>query len=193
MRRLAGASFGPAALAVLLASTDAAADPQVHGGVTIGYGARDLADGARGAFALGVRSGVLFLRDRDRDGGIGPYVDVLSLALSDLQLGGGVEWLLPGLEVPAIVLSAGALARRKSLADGPDWQPGAVARGFVGFRQLNFHSVYGMANGVFVEGRVGLVSSSALAFRRQAELVGGVQIDLAILALPFVLVWNAAR
>jgi hypothetical protein len=178
-------------IAMLLPAV-AAADPQLQAGVTLGGGARDLRDGVRGAFALGLRGSALFFRHRNRDGGLGAYVEGLTLDFDDVQLGGGVEGLLPGLESTALVLSAGALARHApaapdAAAPAPGWQPGFVSRLFVGFREYDFHSAYAMANGLFVEGRLGVGES------RQAEIIGGAQIDLALFALPVLLVWGALR
>lgn len=185
MRRVAAA---PAVLAlVALAITGARtahADPQTSLGLTAGYAARDLDDHARGAVTLGVRGDVLFLRTRNRDMAIGPYVEALTLAFHDVQLGGGVSWLLPGLDEPAIVLSTGAFARDTSALG---WKPGVSGGVFVGFREHNFSSAYGMANGLFVQGRLGLGDASP----RQAEVLGGVQIDVALFTLPFLLAWGA--
>lgn len=182
LRDAGGAAAVVAAL--VLGAGDAHADPQISVRSSVGYAARDLRDDPRGAFALGVRGDVLFLRARNRDTAIGPYVEGLSLAFHDLQLGGGAAWLVPGLDAPAIVISAGGLARRTT-ARG--WEPGISGELFVGFREHNFSSAYGMGNGLFVQGRLGVGDA------RQAEVVGGVQIDLAIFTLPVLLIRGALR
>ena len=58
---------------------------------------------------------------------------------------------------------------------------------WMGSRSYNFDSVYGLAAGLFVEGRWGLGDG------QQADILGGVQADLEIFALPFVLLYNALR
>lgn len=169
--------------ATTLAAPSARADPQLSLGVTTGYGARNLRDDVRGAAHLGGRGSLLLLRSRNRDFGIGPYVEGLTVAFSDLQVGGGVELLLPGFDAPAFVFSAGPFVRHANAS----WSPGAAASLFVGFREHNFHGIYGMANGLFVQGRLGFDDS------RQAEILGGVQLDLALFALPFLLVWGSLK
>jgi len=171
-------------LPLALSATPAGAEPQISVRSTVGYAARDLKDDPRGAFALGARGDVLFFRTRNRDTAIGPYVEGLTLAFHDVALGGGVAWLVPGLDEPAIVLSAGGFARRTT-AWG--WQPGVSGEVFVGFREHNFSSAYGMANGLFVQGRLGVGDD------RLAAIVGGVQIDLALFTLPFLLAWGSVH
>jgi hypothetical protein len=127
-----------------------------------------------------VRADLLLLRTRNRDGAIGPYVEGVSVALSDFEVGGGVSALVPGLDTLAIVGSAGAYART---AGDFGWSTTL----FLGLRGYNFHGAYAMANGLFVQSRLGLGAN------RQGDLLFGAQVDAEILALPFVLVWNAFR
>lgn len=166
-----------------LAATPAAADPQISGGVTGGYGLHRLNDGAESVGHLGLRADALFLRKRNTDGALGPYVEGLTVAFSDLQFGGGLSAQVPGLSTLAVVGSAGPFARTSALG----LRAGLSGSLFFGLRPFNFHGSYGMANGLFVQGRLGVGET------RQAEVLFGAQIDLQIFALPFLLVWGSLR
>ena len=154
-------------------------------GLTIGGGATDLRlGGPRAAFHLGGRADVLFLRSRNREMGVGPYVDVATAAFDSLETGGGVEWLVPLTESLPMVLSAG-MFERHTRAFG--WEPGTEATIFVGSRSHNFTSWYGLAAGLFVQGRYGFGDG------HQADLLAGAQIDLSLFAYPFILAYEALR
>ena len=151
-----------------------------------------LADGAvenvgstatAGAFHLGGRADVLFLRARGSDMALGPYLDVATSSFRNLDAGGGAEWLVPMVadEFP-FVLSAGAFFRN---GDGRAWTPGVEGSLFFGSRSYNFHSVYGLAAGLFAQTR--WVPSSPAS----VDLVFGVQIDAELIALPFLFVYEA--
>jgi hypothetical protein len=135
-------------------------------------------------FHLGARADVLFLRKRNRDMAVGPYVDFATASFETLELGGGVEWLVPLSELWPVVLSGGAFERR---APGFAWEPGAVSTIFVGSRSYNFNSWYGLVAGLFVQGRLGFGDA------RQADILGGFQIDLSFFAYPFLLAYEALR
>lgn len=175
---LAASSF----LAVSFGAGAASADPQASAGLTIGGAVTHVRDGASGAFTLGGRADVLFLRERGRDMAVGPYVEALTIGFETLEAGGGAEWLLPVRDELSFVVSAGLFERR---APNVGWQPGAAAGLFFGSRSYNFHSWYGLAAGVFVQGRYGLGDS------RQADIVIGLQLDLALVVAPFLFVYEA--
>ena len=178
---IAGATLG--ALATAAGTT--AASPQANLGLTVGGGATDLrTNGPRGAFHLGARADVLFLRSRNREMAVGPYADVATAAFDTLEVGGGVEWLIPVSESIPFVLSAGMIERR---APSFGWQPGAESTLFVGSRSHNFTSWYGLAAGFFVQGRYGFGDA------KQADLLAGAQIDLSLFAYPFLLAYEALR
>lgn len=170
-------------LAGVLATRDAAATPQLSAAATTGVALTDLrAGGPRAAFHLGARLDALFLREGPRDMALGPYVDVATAAFDTVETGGGVEWLVP-VGATAFILSAGTFARKSTLG----WEPGASANLFWGSRSFNYHSSYALGVGLFAQGRYGLGDG------RQGDLIGGAQIDLEYLALPFVFVANAFR
>jgi hypothetical protein len=116
--------------------------------------------------------------------GVGPYLDVATLAFETLEVGAGAQWLLPVTDALPFVLSAGLFERR---APQKDWQPGACTTLFVGSRSHNFSSWYGLAAGLFVQGRYGFGDA------RQADVVLGAQLDLSLLGYPFLLAYEALR
>lgn len=174
-----------ALVASVLASTEPArADPQISVGLTAGGGAAYLRTrGPIGVFAPGLHGDVLFFRKSDRDFAFGPYAEVVTVAFETFEMGGGASFLIPITEHVPLVLSAGVHAR----AYEGGWEPGLHARLWMGSRSVNFHSIYGLAVGLFVEGRWGLGEG------QQADILGGAQVDLEVFALPFVLLFNAFR
>jgi hypothetical protein len=170
-------------LASLAATRVADATPQLSAAATTGVAFTDLrTNGPRVAYHLGGRFDALFLRDDPRDMALGPYVDVATAAFDTFEAGGGVEWLIP-IDATAFILSAGTFARTSSFG----WEPGAAGTVFWGSRSFNYHSSYALGVGLFAQGRYGFGDG------HQADVIGGVQVDLEYLALPFLLVVNAFR
>lgn len=146
----------------------------------MGGGAADLRTEPRGVFHMGLHADILFLRKRDSDFAIGPYVELLTVAFDTFEPGGGISWLIPMSEPIPLVLSAGAHAR-----GGPGgWFPGLSATIWAGSRSYNYSSPYGLAIGLFVEGRYGFGDA------QQADILGGLQIDGEIFALPFIFAYH---
>jgi hypothetical protein len=139
--------------------------------------------GTEGAFHVGARGDLLFFRNRGADMALGPYVDAATAGLHHLDVGGGIEWLAPLVkdELP-FVLSAGPFWRN---GDGHSWSPGVEATLFFGSRSYNFHSWYGLAAGAFAQTRWLPLPPSAL------DVVFGVQIDVELLLLPALFVYEA--
>jgi hypothetical protein len=182
----AAACAGVVILLAALSAPDAAADPQASAGLTVGGVVQDVVgpSHASGAFHLGGRASVLFLRNRGTDMALGPYLDVATASFDNVDLGGGAEWLIPVRDDLPLVLSAGAFARD---GDGRSWRPGGEGTVFFGSRSYNFHSWYGLAAGVFAQSRWVPSSPSTL------DLVFGVQIDGELLLLPALLIYEAIR
>ena len=85
------------------------------------------------------------------------------------------------LHVPAhptfpLLLSVGAIA---DVVPTPG-RVGVVGRAWWGSRSLNYHSTYGMTAGFWVEGRYRPGENTA-------DVLGGVDLDLRFLGLPFVM------
>jgi hypothetical protein len=133
------------------------------------------------AFHMGVRGELLFFRKRDGEWAFGPYVEVLTRNFDALEMGGGLSLLMPVTELFPLVLSAGPHVRA---TEKLGWEPGVATTLFFGSRSFNYHSVYGMAVGLFAQGRFGAT---------QADVLGGLQIDFEIFALPVLYLVNAFR
>jgi hypothetical protein len=181
---------GAVAASLVLFAPDARADPQASLGMTVGGEVVDVVGPSKagGAFHLGGRASVLFLRNRGTDMALGPYLDVATASFHDLDLGGGAEWLIPVRDDLPLVLSAGAFWRALSREDDSrPSRPGMEGTIFFGSRSYNFHSWYGLAAGLFAQSRWLPASPSTL------DLVFGVQIDGELLALPAVFIYEALR
>lgn len=170
----------------------ASATPQASVGATAGVALTESRGDVRGGFHLGARADVLFFRTRERDMAFGPYVEIASERLKTLELGGGASWLVPVLPSFPLVLSTGFFEWHAPASDldlalpAPSaWEPGVTARLFFGPRSYNFHSCYGLANGLFIQGRYGLADVHT------AEMIVGLQIDLMVLVLPVLFAYEA--
>jgi hypothetical protein len=176
-----------ASLAILTAvgARAASAAPQASGGVTVGGAADDVGSASTRSFDLhlGGRFDVLFGRSSNRDMALGPYLDVATAAFRTSDFGGGLEWLVPAVPELPLTLSAGGFARN---GGGRSWAPGVEGTAMLGARSYNYHSWYGLAAGLFVQTRWVPEPPASV------DLIAGVQIDLELLVLPFLLLWNAA-
>ncbi|HEX7664812.1 MAG TPA: hypothetical protein VF407_09885 [Polyangiaceae bacterium] len=177
-------AFLIALIATVAIGARASADPQISTGVTVGGAITNLRDGSgpRPAFHLGFRGDVLFLRSRENQMAIGPYVEALTERFNSVDLGGGIEWLIPAIPSIPFVLSAGPYVRNAEGYGG--FQPGVASTLFFGPRSFNFSSIYGMANGLFFQSRMGFGDA------KQADLLLGVQVDFEILALPWIFAYQ---
>jgi hypothetical protein len=115
---------------------------------------------------------------------LGPYVDAGTASFHEFDAGGGIEWLVPTRDELPFVLSAGGFARNGA---GRSWAPGLEGTLFFGSRSYNFHSLYGLAVGVFAQSR--WIPSSPASM----DLVFGVQLDAELLVLPLVFAYEAVR
>jgi hypothetical protein len=106
-------------------------------------------------------------------------------AFDELQFGGGLAVLLPVHDTFPLVLSGGLYGRR----GGDDFgvEPGVAGSLFWGSRSYNYHSIYGMSGGLLAQVRVGLGDS------REASVVLAAQLDLALLGIPAVFLFNWIR
>lgn len=125
---------------------------------------------------------VLFGRKRSTDWGIGPHVEAATAGFSDVRLGGGATVQIPLTEHLGTTLAVSGLAM-----EGNGWSPGIGSTFFIGSRNFNFHSHYGLA--------AGLVLGMQRRFGVQAETtwIAAAQIDLQLLAMPFLLLYGATK
>jgi hypothetical protein len=183
--RIRAAALPAGLIATIVAAPRVSATPQWSVAATTGVAAAKLgSNDPHAAFDLGARGDVLLLRSRDADMAIGPYIDMSTTAFATLDFGGGAEWLIPWSTTLPLILSAGPYARH---ATGIDWSPGIEATIFVGSRSYNFNAPYSMSAGFFVQGR------HDFGIEPRNDIVLGVQVDLALLALPFVYAFEALR
>jgi hypothetical protein len=138
-------------------------------------------NGPRLAYHFGARLDMLLFRERPDMMALGPYIDVATHAFDTFETGGGASWLVPAGET-AFVFSGGMFARTSRFG----WEPGVAGTIFWGSRSYNYHGNYGLGLGLFAQGRYGLGDG------RQADAILGLQLDLAYLALPFLLAYEAA-
>lgn len=160
------------------------AEPQTSVAMTIGGGAADLrAPALSAAFHLGLRGDVLFFRNQNGQAALGPYVEVLTRTFETFETGGGATVLVPLSDSVPVVLSAGPFIRGSRAG----WEGGLAGHAFLGSRSHNLHSVYGWQLGGFVDVRAGVGPA------QQLDVLWGVQLDLELLALPFLLLAGALR
>jgi hypothetical protein len=128
----------------------------------------------------GVVADLLFLRERNTDFGLGPYAEVSTAGFWDARYGGGVSALAPVTPDFPLVLSLGAYGHEtRAVALG--------ANAFFGLRSHNFHGNYNFA--------VGLVVSAYrdLGAEHATLVTIGLELDVLLLAAPFVFVANGLR
>jgi hypothetical protein len=150
----------------------------------VGGGAVTDDDRTVGAFHLGARGDVLFLRRSDRDMAVGPFVDVGSENFRSLSVEGGIDWLVPASVDFPFILAAGAFDRFDR-GEGP--RAGALAEILWGSRGYNFDSHYDLSFQLFVEGRYAPGSVA------EEDLLGGIAVDLSMFAYPVLLAIGALK
>lgn len=166
----------------LVFTSNADAHPQISGGLTTGAALTDLRfeRGPRVAYHLGGRFDAIFLRERPTDMGIGPYVDIATHAFDTFEAGGGLSWVVPAGST-AFMFSGGGFGRTA----GFGFEPGVAGTIFWGSKSYNYHSLYGIGAGLFLQGRYGFGDG------KQADAILGVQLDLEYFALPFLFAYEA--
>lgn len=172
------------ATASIATAAEARADPQWNAGLDVGVAGRGVDEvWGETAFWLGARGDVMLGRDGDDDVGLGPYVDVGTLAFDELDVGAGASLLLPVIDSLPLVASFGPYLRVGD--DDLGLTPGLAASLFWGSRSYDHHGSYEMAGGLLVQVRhgVGEVGDTAILI--------GAHLDALILALPFVLLGEA--
>jgi hypothetical protein len=138
---------------------------------------------------MGLRGDVLFGRSKQTDFGVGPYLEVGTLAFDEIQFGGGISTLLPITQALPLILSAGGYGRYGGRfgADPYALEPGVAGALFFGSRSYNFHSSYVWSAGLLAQFRYGLGPSGETA------IIIGAHLDLVMLSLPFQFLINALR
>jgi len=175
---------GALGLALCVSAENAAAGPQWNLALSPGacYLNRPRAENGW-AWCGSVSGHVLFLRNRDRDVGVGPYARVLGVLGDSASASAGVSALVPLSPTFPFIVSAGAVANTR----GGELSPGADLWLFWGPSSYNFHSSYSMASGVLVGAQKtwGAEPGTLLAL--------GAQLDLAFAAIPFIALFELLR
>ena len=181
--RLLGIVGGAATLAAALTlATPAHADPQGH----VALRAAPCGVGSGGKlwqetrFCGGLTGDLLFLRNRNTDLGLGPYLEVNTAGFWDARFGGGLSLLVPVMESYPLVISVGAYdheLRAASLGGTLFW----------GARSYNFDSAYNYALGIYASAYRDLDSE-------RATLISvGVEIDGFFVLAPFIFAFQALK
>lgn len=126
----------------------------------------------------GLRADVLLGRERGRDWAVGPYAQISTAGFWDARFGAGASVLAPLHEDFPLVLSLGAGGHELEAVQLEGWL-------FWGARTHNFHASYSMAGGLL------LGVSRDLGGDERSALFAGAQLDGLVLALPFLLAYEA--
>ncbi len=168
-------------LALALVASPAAAYTQWTAALTLGGGARVGPATQRALLVTtGLRADVLFGSRDPRSVRVGPFAAGYSDDLATLVAAAGLSVQLPVSTDAPLVLSAGATYDLTERARLP---VGLTGRVWWGSRSVNLHAAYGMAAGLWVEGRYA-PDGGAL------DVVVGLDGDLGFITLPVVVLWN---
>ncbi|MDB4929149.1 MAG: uncharacterized protein JWM10_1633 [Myxococcaceae bacterium] len=169
----------------LLVAPAAAAYPQWTLGLTLGAGARLAPPADREVLVVAALRGEATFGPRTPYAWrAGLFGAVGTTDFVTLDLAAGAILHIPVSASLPLLLSAGAVA---DAAPTPG-RLGVLGRLWWGSRSLNYHSSYGMAAGLWVEGRYRPGEGTA-------DVLAGVDLDLRVLTLPFVMLagWIQAR
>jgi hypothetical protein len=171
-----------AGLVVFLLAGAARAEPQTHVAwrtAVCGAGSRGDA-WTRTRWCNGLFADLLLLRERNRDFGLGPYVEISTAGFWDPRFGGGASVLLPVSENFPLVVSLGLY--------GHELEQAALGTSiFWGARSYNFGGVYNYAFGVYAS------LHRDLGGERDSLVSFGLEVDGFFLAAPFILAAGALR
>ena len=169
----------------LIAPRPLSASPQYNAAIVAGIAGQGSRPELweRTAFYGGIAGDAVFGRESPRDFGAGPRLEIATIAFDDVRLGAGATVHVPVHETFPILLSAGGYARHGSAG----WEPGASARLFFGARSYNYHADYVLAGGLLAGFDYGFGET------KETAIVLGVQVDALVLALPFVIAYQALR
>lgn len=167
------------ALCLLFVPLAAHAEPQLS--VRLGTGAGVYQHGAAtdARFDLHLSADVLFGDPFPNRVRLGPLLDLRTGDFTSFEIAGGMTVLLPVVDGFPLLLSAGGGYAAR------DRGAGAVGFGRVAFGYRDYsYSLYGWCAAVYVDTRVSI---------DRWEVVGGVEIDVALLAAPFLALVTALR
>jgi hypothetical protein len=169
-------------LGVFLSAGSLHADPQTR----VAWRTAVCGTGTRGSvwsetrWCNGLTADLLFLRERNHDVGLGPYVEVSTSGFWDARFGGGATVLLPVSENFPLLVSLGVYDHAlEQVALG-----GSV---FWGLRSYNFDSAYNYSVGLYAN------AQRDLGGERGSVVSVGLELDGFFLAAPVILLVQALR
>lgn len=168
---------------LLLAPSAARAEVEVTSNLALGGGAvlsddpelQGSYDTSRSLFRMGLTSSVIFLRESNREFGLGLYTELMTSGFRDVMPGVGVTALLPIHHAAPIVLSAGAHYD----FDG-EHAGGVGGRLWWGAHNHNHYHPYNISFGLWVEVKANLWGN------RDMIITAGVDLDLQVLFTPWI-------
>jgi len=128
----------------------------------------------------GIEGDLLFFRHRNRDFGLGPYLEVTTAGFWDVRWGGGATLLVPLTENFPLTLSLGVVEHQLRT-------PALSATAFFGARSYDFDGSYNWALGVFAG------AARDLGEPRATLVSAGLEIDGFFVVAPFLFAVNALR
>ncbi|MGF1468367.1 MAG: hypothetical protein ACFCGT_19770 [Sandaracinaceae bacterium] len=135
-------------------------------------------------YELGLRADLLLGRGRPERVRAGPLVDLRTDGFRSIEPGGGLSlWVPTGRGLGLSLLAGGGYAFRRQGRDGP-FALGSVT---VAYRPYNYFGAYGWMAGVYAALRVQVDDP------RGWEATLGVSLDLALLAVPFLILAQRIR
>lgn len=150
-------------------------DPQAPGQEG-SYGA------SRGEYRMGLNSSVVFLRERNRDFGLGIYAEVMTSGFRDVQPSAGLVFVLPVHHGAPIVIFAGAHYDYDGEHAG-----GFGGRIWWGAHNHNHHHVYNTTFGIYFEVRGNVWGN------QEVILALGFDFDLHVAFTPWIWAQRWAR
>jgi len=140
------------------------------------------ADGAwqKTRWCNGVTGDLLLLRERSRDFGVGPYLELSTAGFWDVRWGGGGTLLIPATESFPLLVSLGVNEHALRA-------PALELSLFFGVRSYNFDGVYNYALGLYASG------SRDLGADHASLVSAGIELDGFFFAAPVLLGLGALR
>jgi hypothetical protein len=174
----------PAALALALAAFPATGSAEVEwtADLSLGGGVLIAEETREGLFRFGAHAEATFLRDSNRDFGVGVYGEVMTSTFKDVMGGAGALLLLPLHHAMPLVLFFGPHYVYSGHHD-----VGLGGRLWFGFHNHNHFHCYNGTFGVWVEARGNLTSE------REVLIAAGLDIDLAVFVYPVMWIERWAR
>jgi hypothetical protein len=158
------------------------AEPEVTSNLVLGGGVllsddpelQGSFDASEGVLRMGLTSAIIFLRESNRELGLGFYAELMTNSFHDILPGAGVTLVLPIHHAAPLVVSAGAHYDYDGEHAG-----GVGGRLWWGAHNHNHYHVYNITLGLWIEAKANLWGN------REVIITAGVDIDLQVLFTPW--------